>query len=116
MHQQLAQIAIAALGNAPEPLLVARRILPWHQSQPGRKLSPGFELIGLPDGGHKSRSRDHADAGDRCQSAAGFIVFVPVFQFFLQVQNLLFNGSKLSDQKAKRFTRRGWKSVTIIVI
>jgi hypothetical protein len=42
-HQQLPEIAVALLGDAPEPVLAAGRVLARDQTQEGGELAAGAE-------------------------------------------------------------------------
>jgi hypothetical protein len=48
-------MAISLLGDAAEPFLASRRVLPWHKSDPCRKIPTGFEVTRICDGGSDSR-------------------------------------------------------------
>ena len=47
MHQQASDVAVSALGNMPEPLLAAARVLLRYQTQPGGDLARRAELNGI---------------------------------------------------------------------
>ena len=57
MHQELAQIAIAALADAEQALLPAGGMLARHQPQPGGKLPAVLERARIADRGHQGRRR-----------------------------------------------------------
>ena len=46
VDQQLAQIVVAALGDADQTWLAAGRDLPWHQPEPGRQITSTGESLG----------------------------------------------------------------------
>ena len=46
MHEQAPDIAIPALRYSPQPVLTAARVLPGHETEPGRELSARAELRG----------------------------------------------------------------------
>src|SRR6516164_5358446 len=50
--QQLAQITVAHLGDAPEPCLAAGRALAWRQAEEGGELAPAGEVAHVLDRGH----------------------------------------------------------------
>src|SRR5271170_4669418 len=62
--QELAQIAIAHLGDAAEPRFAAGRVLAWRQAEEGGELTPAGEGAGVLDRGHDRRCGDRADAGN----------------------------------------------------
>src|SRR5690606_39574211 len=43
VDQQRAQVAVAALGDLPQPPLLARGMLAWHQAQPRRQVPTATE-------------------------------------------------------------------------
>src|SRR4030088_1953567 len=52
MHQQAPDVAVSALGNMPEPLLAAARVLLRYQTKPGGELARRAELRGNADPGY----------------------------------------------------------------
>jgi hypothetical protein len=62
MNQQHPKIEITSLGDAQQALLVPARMLPGHQTQPGRQLPPVAEHSGICNGRHDRRggNRPHA--------------------------------------------------------
>src|SRR5271169_2752288 len=60
--QQLAQVTVAHLGDAPEPRFAAGRVLARRQAEEGGELTPAGEGAGVLDGGHDRRGGDRADA------------------------------------------------------
>jgi hypothetical protein len=48
-------------------------VLLWHQTDPGREVTPGFEGAGVDDGRDHCGGRNHANAGNRCQPQAHFV-------------------------------------------
>ena len=44
-HQQRSEITVARLGDVPQTLLAAGRILSWHQTDPGRQVTPRSESM-----------------------------------------------------------------------
>src|SRR6516162_2354427 len=69
--QQLAQVTVAHLGDAPEPWLAAGRTLAWRQAEEGGELAPAGEVAHVPDRGHDRRGGDRADAGNGHQPLCG---------------------------------------------
>src|ERR1700722_19517950 len=62
--QKLAQVAVAHLGDAPEPRFAAGRVLARRQAEEGGELTPAGEGAGVLDRGHDRRGGDRADAGN----------------------------------------------------
>src|ERR1700722_1546498 len=62
--QKLAQIAVAHLGDAPEPRFAAGRVLARCQAEEGSELTPAGEGAGVLDRGRDRRGGDWADAGN----------------------------------------------------
>src|SRR5208282_6079604 len=62
--QELAQVAVAHLGDAPEPHFAAGRVLAWRQAKEGGELAPAGEFACVLDRGHDRRGGDRADAGN----------------------------------------------------
>ena len=60
--QKLAQIAVAHLGDAPEPRFAAGRVLARCQAEEGSEFTPAREGAGVLDRGHDRRGGDRADA------------------------------------------------------
>ena len=69
MHEQAPDIAIPALRYPPQSVLAATRVLPGHQTDPGRELSTRAELRAIADRRDQRRRGDDTDAGDRRQTA-----------------------------------------------
>src|SRR5262249_38332791 len=69
-HQQPSQIAIALLRYPAEALFPARRILPWHEADPGGEIAARSECGRVGDGGGDCRGADHADARDALEPPA----------------------------------------------
>src|SRR5580658_3505037 len=61
-HQELAQVAVAHLGDAPEPRFAAGRVLARRQAEEGGELAPAGEFACVLDRGHDCRGGDRADA------------------------------------------------------
>jgi hypothetical protein len=71
--EQPSEIAISLLGDAAEPLLAARRMLPRHKSDPCRKIPTGFEVTRVCDSRSNGRGPDHANPGHGLEAAAHVI-------------------------------------------
>lgn len=63
MHQQCAQIAVAALADALLADASTGAGLAWHQPGPGRELTAIGEGCGRTHGGHDRGGREDPDAG-----------------------------------------------------
>src|SRR6266481_258737 len=74
LNEQTAQIAIAALRYAAEDRAVAGRQLFRHEPEPGAEVAAFRERIAGADRGHHRARDDRADAGDRHQSLAAFVL------------------------------------------
>src|SRR5271154_3890721 len=72
-NEQPSEIAISLLGDAAEPLLATRRMLPRHKSDPCRKIPTGFEVTRVCDSGRDGRGSDHAYPGYGLKAAAHVI-------------------------------------------
>src|SRR4029077_6460518 len=70
MHQQAPDVAVSALGNMPEQLLAAARVLLRYQTKPGGELARRAELSGIADARHDGGRGNQADPGDLSQSPA----------------------------------------------
>ena len=68
VDQQLAEIAIASLGNPDQTRLAACRDLPGHKAEPSSKVSSASERLAFADRRGESRRVQHADAGDSRQT------------------------------------------------
>src|SRR5215468_6624626 len=77
VDQEPSQIAVAALGYPAQANLAPGRILPWHQTKPGRKLAPAAEAAWLRNRRGDRRSDDRPDARDRRQLLADRVALVP---------------------------------------
>lgn len=64
------EIAISLLGDAAEPLLAARRVLPRHKSDPCCQIPTGFEDTRVCNSGSDGRSPDHAYSRHGLEAAA----------------------------------------------
>ena len=56
-HQQAPQLAVALLGDRPQPFLAAARVLPWHQADPRRQVPARAEHPGVRHAGRQGRWR-----------------------------------------------------------
>ncbi len=63
MDEQGTEVSIPALADAQELGFAAARILPRHQTEPGRNLPPTLEGLPIAQRGGHRRRRDGANAG-----------------------------------------------------
>ena len=63
-HQKPSDIPIALLGDRPEFLLAAGRVLLGRRAKPGGEIAAGFEGLRVWRAGQNRRSGERADAGD----------------------------------------------------
>ena len=73
LNQQLAQIAVAHLGDPPEPRLAAGRSLARGQSEKSGELPPAGKLAEVLDRGEKRRGGDRADPGNGHEPPRGLV-------------------------------------------
>src|SRR5271165_617905 len=72
-HQELAQVAIAHLGDPPETLLAPGRALARRQAEEGGELAPAGEGAHVLNRGCDRRGGDRADAGNGHQPLRGLV-------------------------------------------
>ena len=70
-------IRVALLGDPPEPLLSARRILTGHEAKPGCELPPGPEQRSVRNRGDDRTRGDGADPGNCLEASAQLILPMP---------------------------------------
>src|SRR3974390_136797 len=116
VNEQPSEITISLLGDAAEPLLSPRRMLPRHKSDPCRKIPTGFEVARICDSGGDRRSSDHADPGYGLEAAAHVIGTVMGMNGALQRPDLQFQSSDLIDNGLRRLLHRSWKSFTMTLV
>ena len=73
MHEPAPDIAVPALRYAPQPVLSATRVLPGHETEPGREMSARAELRAIADRCDQRGRGDDTDAGDRRKTAARLV-------------------------------------------
>src|SRR5262252_4497278 len=73
LHEQDAQVAIAALGYLAEDGAVCGRYLSRHQSEPGGEVAAFGEHIAGADRGDHGARNDRSDAGHRHQTLARWV-------------------------------------------
>src|ERR1700681_2473720 len=74
LHEQNAQVAIAAPGDFAEDRAVSRRDLFGHQSEPGAEVAAFGEYVSSADRGHHGARNDRPDAGHRHQARTCLIL------------------------------------------
>src|ERR1700751_311878 len=104
------------LGNAAEPLLATRRVLPRHESDPCCKIPTGFEVTRVCDSRSDGRGRDHAYPRHGLEAAAHIVGTMMGMNGPIQSPYLQFQGSKLIDNGLQRLFHRGRKSFAITLV
>jgi len=115
-HKQPSKVAISLLGDAAEPLLATRRVLPRHQSDPRCKIPTGFEGARGCDGGSDGRGPDHAYSRHGFEATAHIIGTMMGVNGPIQSPDLQFQGSELIDNGLQRLFHRQRKSFAIILV
>lgn len=98
MDQQATQITISALADAAEPINAARRILSWHQTQPGREVAAGFEIGGISRGRNHCGCDDHAHTRNGHQAPTGLVLPRQDHEILVDGGELLGNLHELFDE------------------
>src|SRR5215468_11676178 len=96
-HEQPSKIAISLLGDAAEPLLATRRVLPRHKSDPCCKIPTGFEGAWVCDSESDGRSSDHAYPRHGLNAAAHIIGTMMGVNGAIQSPGLQVQRSELID-------------------
>src|SRR6202046_4878832 len=99
--QKLAQVAVAHLGDAPEPLLAPARVLARRQAEEGGEFAPAGEGAGVLDGGHDCRGGDRADAGNGHQPLGGLVRFDRRRKLPVDRSDCLIERVDLADKRTK---------------
>jgi len=85
MDQDLTQIGVAALADPKQLRLATGRVLPWHEPEPRREVSPLAERGAVPNGGNQSGRNNGPDAWDLPNATATCVarsnLLKPVGQF-----------------------------------
>jgi hypothetical protein len=115
-YKQPSKIAISLLGDAAEPLLATRRVLPRHKSDPRRKIPTGFEGARVCDGGSDGRGPDHAYSRHGFEATAHIIGTMMGVNGPIQSPDLQFQSSELIDNGLQRLFHRGRKSFAITLV
>ena len=114
--EQPSEIAISLLGDAAEPFLATRGVLPRHKSDPCRKIPTGFEVTRVGDSGSDGCSPDHAYPGHGLQAGAHIIGTMMGVNGAVQRPDLQFQSSELIDNGLQRLFHRRWKSFAITLV
>ena len=114
--EQPPEIAISLLGDAAEPLLAARRVLPRHKSDPCCKIPTGFEVTRVCDSGSDGRGPDHANPGHGLEAAAHIIGTMMGVNGAIQSPDLQFQSSELINNGLQRLFHRRWKSFAVTLV
>jgi hypothetical protein len=114
--EQPSEIAISLLGDAAEPLLAPRRVLPRHKSDPCCKIPTGFEVTRVCDSGSDGRGPDYAYPGHGLEAAAHIIGTMMGVDGAIQSPDLQFQRSELIDNGLQRLFHRRWKSFAITLV
>ena len=88
----------------------ATRVLPGHETEPGRELSARLELRGISDRRDQGRRGDDTNAGDRRETARRLVGAVPCRKRRLQFLDLGLRRVELSDQRTKCLACHGRQS------
>jgi hypothetical protein len=114
--EQPSEIAISLLGDAAEPLLAARRVLPRHKSDPCCKIPAGFEDTRVCHGGSDGGGPDHAYPRHGLEAAAHIVGAMMGVNGPIQSPDLQFQGNELIDNGLQRLFHRGRKSFAITLV
>ena len=114
--EQASEIAISLLGDAAEPLLAPRRVLPRHKSDPCCKIPTGFEVTRVCDSGSDGRGPDYAYPGHGLEAAAHIIGTMMGVNGAIQGPDLQFQSSELIKDGLQRLFHRRWKSFAITLV
>ena len=95
MDQYLTQVDVAALADAQQLGLTARRVLSRNEAEPRCEVSSLAERCAVADGGNDGRRDDRSDAWDLADAAATRIAGGDLFESVGQLVDLLFDGLPL---------------------
>ena len=114
--EQPSKIAISLLGDAAEPLLATRRMLPRHKSDPCGKIPTGFKGTRVCDRGSDGRSPDHAYSRHSLEATAHIVGTMMSVNGAIQSPDPQFQSSKLIDNGLQRLFHRRRKSFAIALV
>ena len=83
--EQFPDISVALLGDGPECLLAATRILARRQAEPGGEIAPRFEHVRIRHAGRDHRGDDLPDARNRIEQPANLALPMGAGNFVLQI-------------------------------
>ena len=101
MHQELAQIAVAACADTEQAFLPPGGMLARHQPQPGGNLPAVLEGTRIADRGQQGRRRSRAKAGNRHQALTLGRRRGHRFECLLVIGQLLLQHSKRVNELSK---------------
>src|SRR5215470_12532443 len=113
MDEEFAQITIAPFANTQQALLPSRRMLAWHQPQPGGKLPAILEGAGIADSGHQGRRTERPNPGNRHQPLTLGMRRGQGFELLLIISELLLQTGKLFHQCPKDLLAQGSEFVLL---
>src|SRR5207244_7234990 len=87
-REQAAQIAISLFADTAELVLAPARALLRHEPDPGRKIPPRSESLGISDAGDQSGGQRRTNAGNLIKPLARLIGSVPGHNLTVKVENL----------------------------
>src|SRR5262245_18992428 len=114
--EQPSKIAISLLGDAAEPLLATRRVLPRHTPDPCGKIPTGFEATRVCDRRSDGRGPDHAYPRHGLEAAAHIVGTMMCVNGAIQSSDLHFQSCELIDNVLQRLFHRSWKSFAITFV
>lgn len=77
MDEERAQVAVAALDDASDPVLVTARRHAWREPEAGREVACRLELACITYCGDQGRGRQRFDPGNPCETSPGLAGLVP---------------------------------------
>src|SRR3974390_1739130 len=93
--EEPSKMAFSLVGDAAEPLLATRRVLPRHKPDPCCKIPTGFEVTRVCDSRSDGRGRDHAYPRHGLDAAANIIGTMMGVNSAIQSPDLQFQRSEL---------------------
>src|ERR1700704_2298247 len=97
--QELAQIAIAGLGDGAQALLAAGRVLRWHEPDPGGELAAVLEAGRIAGRCEQRAGDDRTDLRDGGEAPAGLVARVPGGDLAIEPGDLRGGAAPLLDQR-----------------
>src|SRR6476659_5202996 len=111
--EQAAQVSIAALGDAAEPLLAAARILLRNQADPGIKVASRSKSSRIGNARDQRRSQRRSHAGDLIKPFARLIGSMPGQDAPIELQDLCLEHPQLRAKGGKTLTCDLWHPLVI---